>query len=60
MEKAVDRWKKGGKRRKDKSQIRNGWVEEAGSFKKNGPILYFYRNDYLLFLSQAPLPDSFI
>ena len=31
----------GGKRRKEKTQVRNGGVEDTGSFKKNGPILYF-------------------
>ena len=36
-----------GLRWKEKTLIRNGGVEEAGSFKKNGPILYFSRNDYL-------------
>ena len=32
---------RGGVRKKEKTQIRNGGVEDAGSFKKNGPILYF-------------------
>ena len=27
--------------KKEKTQIRNGGVEESGSFKKNSPILYF-------------------
>jgi len=31
----------GGKRRKEKTATRNGGIEDAGSFKKNGPILYF-------------------
>ncbi len=31
----------GEKRRKDKKATRNGGIEEAGSFRKNGPILYF-------------------
>ncbi|MBA7556755.1 hypothetical protein ES705_49473 [subsurface metagenome] len=40
--KAVDGKKNwGGVRKKEKTQIRNGGVEDAGSFKKNGPILYF-------------------
>jgi len=46
------RW--GGKRRKEKTSTRNGGVEEAGSFKKNGPVLYFSPNDYLLLLSPHP------
>ncbi len=50
----------GGLRKKEKTTTRNGVVEEAGSFKKNDPILYFSRNDYLLLVSPAPLPDSFI
>ncbi len=47
-------------RGKEKTATRNGGVEEAGSFKKNGPILYFSRNEHLLLISPAPLPDSFI
>ncbi|MBA7551305.1 hypothetical protein ES705_43844 [subsurface metagenome] len=46
-------------RKKEEKATRNGGVEETESFKKNGPILYFPRNDYLLLLSPAPLPDSF-
>ncbi len=34
--------------KKDKTAIRNGGVEDAGSFKKNGPILYLSRNGYIL------------
>ena len=30
-----------GEKGKDKTETRNGGVEEAESFKKNGPILYF-------------------
>ena len=50
----------GGLRGKEKTATRNGGVEDTESFKKNGPILYFSRNDYLLLLSPATLPDSFI
>ena len=41
----------GGKRRKEKTPTWNGGVEDAGSFKKNGPILYFSRNDHILLIS---------
>ena len=49
----------GGLGRKEEKAIWNGGVEEAGSFKKNGPILYFSRNEHFLSISPAPLPDSF-
>ncbi len=57
--KPVDRRKRGGGIKKEKTQTRNGGVKEAESFKKNGPILYFSRNAYLL-LIPAPLLESFI
>ena len=40
----------GGLGRKEKTLTRNGGVEEEASFMKNGPILYFSRNDYLLLM----------
>ena len=42
---------RGGVRGKEKILTRNGRFEEAGSFKKSGPIFYFYRNDYLILIS---------
>ncbi len=60
MERRLTDGRGGGKRRKDKKATRNGGVEEAGNFKKNGPILYYSRSDYLLMIFPVPLPDSFI
>ena len=50
MEKRLRELRGGGKRGKEKMATRNGRVEEAGSFKKNSPILYF----------SGSLADSFI
>ena len=47
-------------RKKEKTLTRNGGVEDTGSFQKNGPILYFSRNEHLLLISLVHLPDSFI
>ncbi len=42
MEKRLTELRGGGELgKKEKTLTRNGGVEEAGSFKKNGPILYF-------------------
>ena len=45
---------RGGGRGREKTQIRNEGIEVAGGFKKNGPILYFPSNDYLLLISPPP------
>ena len=60
MERRLTVKRGGGKKGKEKTPTRNVGVEDAGSFKKNGPILYFSRNEYLLLTSPASLPDSFI
>ena len=44
MENRLTEKRGGGKSRKEKARARNGGVEEAGNFNKNGPILYFSRN----------------
>ncbi|MBA7583882.1 hypothetical protein ES708_25833 [subsurface metagenome] len=41
MEKRLTEKRVGGGIKKEKTATWNGGVEEAGSFKKNGPILYF-------------------
>ncbi len=41
MERQLMEKRGGGKRGKEKTPTRNEGVEEAGSFKKNCPILYF-------------------
>ncbi len=38
---------RGGGEKEREDPTRNGGVEEAGSFKKNGPILYFPRNEHI-------------
>jgi hypothetical protein len=44
----------GAVRGKEKTPARNEGVEEAGSFKENGAILYFSRNDYLILTYPSP------
>ena len=60
MERRLTDERGGGVRREEKTRTRNGGVEEARSFKENGPILYFSRNGYLLLipppLEQENLP----
>ena len=61
MERRLTEERGGGDLRKKKKTLkRNEWVEDAGNFKKNSPILYFSRSEYLLLVSPAPLSDSFI
>ena len=45
---------RGAVRGKEKTPARNEGVEEAGSFKENGAILYFFRNDYLILTYPSP------
>jgi len=47
MEKRLTEKRMGGLRKKEKTQTGNGGIEDAGSFKKNGPILYFSCNEHL-------------
>ncbi len=44
----------GAVRGKEKTPARNEGVEEAGSFKENGAILYFSRNDDIILTYPSP------